>query len=43
MLQAGEDPAWVARMMGHTTTKTLYERYHRFIQPIGRGVMGNSI
>ncbi len=32
MLQAGEDPAWVARMMGHTTTKMLYERYHRFIQ-----------
>jgi integrase len=21
MLQAGEDPAWIARMMGHTTTK----------------------
>ena len=32
MLQAGEDPAWVAQMMGHTTTKMLYERYHRFIQ-----------
>jgi integrase len=32
MLHAGEDPAWVARMMGHTTTKMLYERYHRFIQ-----------
>ena len=32
MLQSGEDPAWVARMMGHTTTKMLYERYHRFIQ-----------
>jgi integrase len=32
MLQAGEEPAWVARMMGHTTTKMLYERYHRFIQ-----------
>ncbi len=32
MLQAGEDPAWVARMLGHTTTKMLYERYHRFIQ-----------
>jgi len=32
MLQSAEDPAWVARMMGHTTTKTLYERYHRFIQ-----------
>ena len=32
MLQAGEAPAWVAHMMGHTTTKMLYERYHRFIQ-----------
>jgi integrase len=32
MLQSGEDPAWVACMMGHTTTKMLYERYHRFIQ-----------
>ena len=32
MLQEGEDPACVARMMGHTTTKMLYERYHRFIQ-----------
>ena len=32
MLQAGEDPAWMARMMGHTTTKMLFERYGRFIQ-----------
>ena len=32
MLQSGEDPAWIARMMGHTTTKMLYERYGRFIQ-----------
>ena len=32
MLQAGEDPAWIARMMGHTTTKMLFERYDRFIQ-----------
>ena len=32
MLQAGSSPAWVARMMGHTTTQTLYERYHCFIQ-----------
>ena len=31
MLQAGEDPAWIARMMGHTTTKMLFERYGRFI------------
>jgi integrase len=32
MLQSGEDPAWVARMLGHTTTKMLYERYNRFIE-----------
>jgi integrase len=32
MLQAGEDPAWIARMLGHTTTKMLHERYSRFIQ-----------
>ena len=32
MLQAGEDPAWIARMMGHTTTKMLYERYAAFIR-----------
>ena len=32
MLQAGEDPAGIARMMGHTTTKMLFERYGRFIQ-----------
>ena len=32
MLQQGEDPAWVARMLGHTTTRMLYERYARFIR-----------
>ena len=32
MLQAGEDPAWIARMMGHTTAKMLFERYGQFIQ-----------
>jgi integrase len=32
MLQTGEDPAWIARMMGHTTTKMLYERYAVFIR-----------
>jgi integrase len=32
MLQAGEDPAWIARMMGHTTTRMLHERYAAFIQ-----------
>jgi integrase len=32
MLQQGEDPAWVARMLGYTTTRMLYERYARFIR-----------
>ena len=32
MLQAGEDPAGIARMMGHMTTKMLFERYRRFIE-----------
>jgi len=32
ILQAGEDPAWIARIMGHTTTEMLFERYGRFIQ-----------
>jgi hypothetical protein len=32
MLQAGEDPAWSARMLGHTTTRMLYERYGKFIK-----------
>jgi integrase len=32
MLQTGEDPAWIARMMGHTITKMLYERYAAFIR-----------
>jgi integrase len=32
MLHAGEDPAWIARMMGHSTTKMLYERYPAFIR-----------
>jgi integrase len=32
MLQAGEDPAWIARMMGHTMTKMQYERYAAFVR-----------
>jgi integrase len=32
MLYVGEDPAWIARMMGHTTTRMLYERYGKFIR-----------
>jgi integrase len=32
MLYVGEDPAWIARMMGHTTTRMLYKRYGKFIR-----------
>lgn len=32
MLQSGEDPMWIARMMGHTTTRMLFERYGAFIR-----------
>ena len=36
MLYVGEDPAWIARMMGHTTTRMLYERYGKFIRTRAR-------
>ena len=32
MLDQHEDPAWVARMLGHTTLRMLYERYGKFIR-----------
>ena len=32
MLDQNEDPAWVARMLGHTTLRMLYERYGKFIR-----------
>jgi integrase len=32
MLQAGEDPAWVARMMGHSNTHMSFERYAKWIR-----------
>lgn len=32
ILQSGEDPNWIARMMGHANTRTLHERYSAFIQ-----------
>jgi integrase len=32
MLEQGEDPAWVARMLRHTTMKMLYTRYGKFIR-----------
>ena len=32
MLEQHEDPAWVARMLGHTSLRMLYERYGKFIR-----------
>lgn len=32
MLDQNEDPAWVARMLGHTTLRMLYERCGKFIR-----------
>src|SRR3990172_7123470 len=32
MLSHGEDPLWVARMMGHTSTEMLYRHYGKFIR-----------
>jgi integrase len=32
MLDQNEDPTWVARMLGHTTLRMLYERYGKFIR-----------
>lgn len=32
MLDQNENPAWVARMLGHTTLRMLYERYGKFIR-----------
>ena len=31
MLSQGEEIAWVARMMGHTTTRMIVEHYYKFI------------
>lgn len=30
-LSAGENPEWIARQMGHTTTKMLFDVYSRFV------------
>lgn len=32
MLRAGEDPTWISRMLGHTTTRMLFDRYGAFIR-----------
>lgn len=35
-LAAGEAPEWIARQMGHTTTKMLFETYSRFVPNLTR-------
>ncbi len=35
-LAAGEAPEWIARQMGHTTTKMLFEIYSRFVPNLTR-------
>jgi integrase len=32
MLYEGEDPAWVARMLGHTDLRMVYERYAKYVK-----------
>lgn len=36
MVAAGESPEWIAKQMGHTTTKMLFEVYSRFIPNLTR-------
>jgi len=34
MLSSGENPNWVAQMMGHTSTEILSKRYTKFISNV---------
>jgi integrase len=36
MLQAGEAPEWVARILGHTTTQMLFTTYSRYVPNLTR-------
>ena len=36
MLSTGENPNWVAAMMGHSTVQTLFRHYNRFIPNLTR-------
>ncbi len=36
MLSSGENPSWVAQMMGHTSTEMLFKRYAKFIPNLTR-------
>lgn len=33
---AGENPEWIARQLGHSSTKMLFERYSRFVPNVTR-------
>ena len=35
-LAAGENPEWVARQLGHTSTEMLFKTYSRFVPNITR-------
>jgi len=36
MLASGENPEWVARMLGHSTTEMLFRIYSRFVPNLTR-------
>jgi integrase len=36
MLSSGENPNWVAQMMGHASTEMLFKRYAKFIPNLTR-------
>jgi len=36
MLSSGENPNWVANMMGHSSTEMLFKRYNKFIPNVTR-------
>jgi len=46
MLDSGEHPGWVYRMMGHANMKMIYERYYKYIKNYqnndGESFMGNA-
>jgi integrase len=37
-LMAGANPAWVAKQMGHTSTKMFFETYSRWIEGADKGL-----
>jgi len=36
MLDAGEHPGWVQKMMGHETMQMIYEKYYSYIKSYDR-------